>query len=168
MQVETDEPKVVERVAAPDVGKAEVVCCVRIPGPGGRRVQEVRTVSTMTVFQTWLVGARDVKHLPARPKTDRLEAVRLAKVAEQQMLRASFVPPRAISELRDLTRYRVDLLTTRTGEKQRVEKLLEDSLLRLSVRFSGGADVVAHRPASTDCPPPLRPGPAQQLSRYSD
>ena len=48
MQVETDEPEVIERVAALDVGKAEVVCCVRIPGPGGQRMQEVRTISTMT------------------------------------------------------------------------------------------------------------------------
>jgi transposase len=48
MQVETDEPEVIERVAALDVGKAEVVCCVRVPGPGGQRMQEVRTTSTMT------------------------------------------------------------------------------------------------------------------------
>src|SRR3954464_6066605 len=48
MRVETDEPEIIERVAALDVGKAEVVCCARVPGPGGRRMQEVRTVSTMT------------------------------------------------------------------------------------------------------------------------
>src|SRR3954454_7602253 len=48
MQVETDEPQVVERVAALDIGKAEVVCCARVPGPGGRRMQEIRTISTMT------------------------------------------------------------------------------------------------------------------------
>jgi hypothetical protein len=42
MQVETDEPEVIERVAALDVGKAEVVCCARVPGPGGQRMQEVR------------------------------------------------------------------------------------------------------------------------------
>src|SRR4051794_31783315 len=48
MQVETDEPEIIERVAALDVGKAEVVCCARVPGPDGRRMQEVRTVSTMT------------------------------------------------------------------------------------------------------------------------
>src|SRR3712207_9026370 len=48
MQVETDEPEVIERIAALDVAKAEVVCCVRVPGPGGQRMQEVRTVSTMT------------------------------------------------------------------------------------------------------------------------
>src|SRR4051794_41508647 len=48
MQVETDEPEVIERVAALDIGKAEVVCCARVPGPAGRRMQEVRTLSTMT------------------------------------------------------------------------------------------------------------------------
>jgi transposase len=172
MQVETDEPEVIERIAALDVSKSEVVCCARVPGPDGRRMQEVRTVSTMTAallglgdwlaalgvtrvvmeatsdywrapfylledrFQTWLVNAHDVKHLPGRPKTDRLDAVWLCKVAERQMLRPSFVPPPAIRELRDLTRYRVDLLAVRTAEKQRVEKLLEDALIKLSVVVS--------------------------------
>src|SRR5450756_1246665 len=159
--------------AASDVykrqGKAELVCCVRVPGPGRRRMQEVRTFSTMTrslltlsdwltslgvtrvvmeatsdywrppfyilegSFQTWLVNAGDVKHLPGRPKTDRLDAVWLCKVAERQMLQPSFVPPPPIRILRDLTRYRVDLVTARTAEKQRVEKLLEDAQIKLSV-----------------------------------
>ena len=52
------------------------------------------------------------------------------------MLRPSLVPPPAIRELRDLTRYRVDLLAVRTAEKQRVEKLLEDALIKLSVARS--------------------------------
>ena len=39
MQVDTDEPEIIERVAALDVGKAEVVCCARVPGPGGQRMQ---------------------------------------------------------------------------------------------------------------------------------
>src|SRR3954462_655973 len=60
MQVESDEPELIERVAALDVGKAEVVCCVRIPGPGGQRMQEVRTVSTMTAallaLGDWMAG----------------------------------------------------------------------------------------------------------------
>jgi transposase len=172
MQVETDDPEIIERVAALDIGKAEVVCCVRLPGPRGRRMQEVRTVTTMTAallalgdwlaelgvtrvvmeatadywrppfylledrFETWLVNAKDVRHLPGRPKTDRLDAVWLCKVAERQMLRPSFVPPPAIRELRDLTRYRVDLLAVRTAEKQRVEKLLEDALIKLTVVVS--------------------------------
>jgi transposase len=56
------------------------------------------------------------------------DAVWLCKVAERQMLRPSFVPPRPLRQLRDLTRYRIDLVGARTAEKQRVEKLLEDAL----------------------------------------
>src|SRR4029450_7349857 len=52
-------------------------------------------------FEVWLAGARDVKHLPGRPKTDKLDAVWLCKVAERGMLRPSFVPPPAIRRLRD-------------------------------------------------------------------
>jgi len=87
-------------------------------------------------FETWLVNAKDVKHLPGRPKTDRLDAVWLCKVAERQMLQPSFVPPPAFRQLRDLTRYRADLITTRTAEKQRVEKLLEDAQIKVSVVVS--------------------------------
>ena len=167
-----DTEQIIARVAAIDVGKAELVCCVRVPSPGGgnRRAQEVSTHSTMTralaelanhlvelriervvmeatsdywkpVFylleahglDPWLVNARDVKHLPGRPKTDVLDAVWLCKVAERQMLRPSFVPPRPIRQLRDFTRYRIDLVGTRTAEKNRVEKLLEDACIKLSV-----------------------------------
>ena len=49
------------------------------------------------------------------------------------MLRPSFVPPRPIRVLRDLTRYRIDLVAARTAEKNRVEKLLEDAGVKLSV-----------------------------------
>ena len=41
----------------------------------------------------WLVNARDVKQVPGRPKTDKLDAVWLAKLNERGMLRPSFVPP---------------------------------------------------------------------------
>jgi transposase len=84
-------------------------------------------------LEPWLVNAEDVKHVPGRPKTDRLDAVWLCKVAERQMLRPSFVPPADIRRLRDLTRYRVDLVGVRTAEKNRVEKLLEDACLKLSI-----------------------------------
>jgi transposase len=84
-------------------------------------------------LETWLVNARDVTHLPGRPKTDRLDAVWLCKVAERQMLRPSFVPPPPIRRLRDLTRYRADLVAIRTADKNRVEKLLEDAQIKLSV-----------------------------------
>jgi transposase len=167
-----DDEQIIERVAALDIGKAEIVCCIRLPAADGgkRRVQEVSTHSTMVpslcelanrlvelgvqrvvmeatsdywrppfyLFEAhgldpWLVNAKDVKHLPGRPKTDRLDAVWLCKVAERQMLRPSFVPPVDIRRLRDLTRYRADLVGVRTAEKNRVEKLLEDGCIKLSV-----------------------------------
>src|SRR2546421_669790 len=84
-------------------------------------------------FEAWLVNARDVKHLPGRPKTDKLDAVWLCKVAERQMIRPSFVPPAVFRRLRDVTRYRADLVAVRTAEKQRAEKLLEDAQIKLSV-----------------------------------
>jgi transposase len=73
------------------------------------------------------------EHLLGRPKTDTLDAVWLCKLAERQLLRPSFVPPPAIRQLRHLTRYRADLVAARTAEKQRVEKLLEDAQIKLSV-----------------------------------
>jgi hypothetical protein len=80
----------------------------------------------------WLVNARDVKHLPGRPKTDKLDAVWLCKLNERGMLRPSFVPPAQIRRLRDYTRLRADLTADRTRHKQRLEKLLEDALIKLS------------------------------------
>jgi transposase len=80
----------------------------------------------------WLVNANDVKQVPGRPKTDKLDAVWLAKLNERGMLRPSFVPPADIRRLRDYTRLRLDLTAERTRHKQRMEKLLEDALIKLS------------------------------------
>ena len=57
-------------------------------------------------FDCWLVNAREVKNVPGRAKTDRADAVWLAKVAERGMCRPSLVHPPPIRRLRDLTRYR--------------------------------------------------------------
>lgn len=81
----------------------------------------------------WLVDARQAKQVPGRPKTDKLDAVWLAKLNERGMLRPCFVPPVEIRVLRDYTRLRRDLVQERTRHKQRVEKLLEDALIKLSV-----------------------------------
>src|SRR6266511_1869556 len=83
-------------------------------------------------LRVWLVNARDVKHLPGRPKTDKLDAVWLCKLNERGMLRPSFVPPAQIRRLRDYTRLRADLTAERSRHKQRLEKLLEDALIKLS------------------------------------
>jgi transposase len=80
----------------------------------------------------WLVNARDVKNVPGRPKTDKLDAVWLTKLNERGMLRPSFVPPQPLRELRDYTRLRADLVAERSRHAQRLEKLLEDALIKLS------------------------------------
>ena len=79
-----------------------------------------------------LVNARDVKNVPGRPKTDKLDAVWLAKLTEKGLLRPSFVPPREIRVLRDYTRLRVDLTAERVRHWARLEKLLEDALIKVS------------------------------------
>jgi transposase len=82
--------------------------------------------------ECWLLDARQVKHLPGRPKTDREDSIWLAKVAERGMAKPSFVPPKPIRQLRDLTRYRRSLTQDRTRNKQRLEKVLEDAQIKLS------------------------------------
>ena len=83
-------------------------------------------------LSVWLVNARDVKQVTGRPKTDKLDAVWLAKLNERGMLRPSFVPPREIRVLRNYTRLRTALVEERSRHKQRLEKLLEDALIKLS------------------------------------
>jgi transposase len=67
-----------------------------------------------------LVKAHDVKQAPGRPKTDKLDAVWLAKLTERGMLRPSFVPPTEIRNLRDYTRLRTDLTRERTRHYSRL------------------------------------------------
>jgi len=81
-------------------------------------------------FELMLVNARHVKILPGR-KTDVADAAWLAELLEHGLLRGGFVPPAAIRELRDLTRYRKRLVQTHTSESQRIEKTLEDAGIRL-------------------------------------
>ena len=80
-----------------------------------------------------LVNARDVKNVPGRPKSDKIDAVWLAKLTERGMLRPSFVPPPEIRVLRDYTRTRIDLTRDCTRQWQRLEKLLEDALIKVTV-----------------------------------
>lgn len=87
-------------------------------------------------FDCELYNAAQVKALPGRPKTDRADAVWLARITERGMISSSFVPPEPIRRLRTHTRYRRHLIQARTAEKQRVEKLLEDGHLKLSAVIS--------------------------------
>ena len=79
-----------------------------------------------------LVHAAQAKNLPGRPKTDKLDAQWLARLTEMGLLRASFVPPKAIRDLRDYTRMRIRLVQERTRCWQRLEKLLEGALVKVS------------------------------------
>jgi transposase len=172
---------IVERAAALDVGKDEVVACIRVPDPAGagrgrgRRRQEVRTypsfTSSLEALADWLqaegitqvvmeatgqywkpcwyvleerglelllVNARQVKILPGR-KTDVGDAAWLAELLECGLLRGSFVPPPAIRQLRDLTRYRKRLIQAHSAECQRIQKTLEDAGIKLD---SVAADIL--------------------------
>ena len=83
-------------------------------------------------FDCMLYQASQVKALPGRPKTDKLDSAWLARVTEQGSLAGSFVPPEEIRRLRTHTRYRRKLVQMRTAQKERSEKLLEDAHLKLS------------------------------------
>jgi len=81
-------------------------------------------------FKLILANAKHVRALPGE-KTDRKDGKRLAELTRHGQVRPSYVPPRAIWELRDLTRYRKKLLGTGSSERNRVQKILEDANIKL-------------------------------------
>jgi transposase len=109
-----------------------------------RQIQVVTLESTSDYWRIWfvileaaglrvqLVNARMVKNVPGRAKTDKNDAVWLAKLTERGMLRPSFVPPPEIRRLREFTRLRADLVHDRTRYWARMEKLLERALIKIS------------------------------------
>src|SRR3954453_22632868 len=82
-------------------------------------------------FEVLLVNAAHLKHVPGR-KTDVIDAQWIAEVLSYGLLRPSFVPPPPFRELRDLTRYRKSLIRARTGEVNRLHKVLEDAGVKLA------------------------------------
>jgi transposase len=159
--------QLIERCAGLDVHKASVTACVRVPGEGGTRQQQIKTFRTTTAglvvlrdwlasfavtvvgmestgvywkpcywlleddFTCWLLNARHLRNVPGR-KTDVKDAAWICQLVEHGLVRPSFVPPKPIRQLRDLTRYRKALVQERTREAQRLEKLLEDAGIKLS------------------------------------
>ena len=79
-----------------------------------------------------LVSPAQARQLKGRPKTDKHDAMWLARLTEWGMLRPCFVPPAPIRALRDYTRARTDYVRERTRCYQRLEKLLEGALIKLS------------------------------------
>lgn len=78
-----------------------------------------------------LANARDVKNLPGR-KTDVKDCEWIADLMRHGLIKGSFIPPKPIRELRDLTRYREKLLQQRSAELNRLQKFLEDANIKLS------------------------------------
>jgi transposase len=110
----------------------------------GLQVQVVTLESTSDYWRIWfvileaaglkvqLVNARTVKNVPGRAKTDKNDAVWLAKLTERGMLRPSFVPPPEIRRLREFTRLRATLVRERSRHWAQLEKLLERALIKIS------------------------------------
>jgi transposase len=110
----------------------------------GQGIEKVTLESTSDYWRIWfyvleeaglevqLVTASQARQLSGRPKTDKLDAMWLARLTEKGLLRASFVPPAEIRALRHYTRARTHLTQDRTRCWQRLEKLLEDALIKVS------------------------------------
>jgi transposase len=151
-----------ERCAGLDVHKTTVVACVVTPGGQEIRTFSTMTVDLLGLsdwllvcgcthvamestgdywkpvfnmlegsFEVLLVNAQHVKAVPGR-KTDVKDAAWLAELLQHGLLRASFIPPVAQRELRDLTRYRSTFIRERTTLVNRVQKLLEDANIKLA------------------------------------
>jgi len=108
------------------------------------QIQVVTLESTSDYWRIWhvvleaaglrvqLVNARHVKNVPGRAKTDKKDAVWLARLTERGLLAPSFVPPPEIRQLREFTRLRADLVHERSRYWARLEKLLERALIKIS------------------------------------
>lgn len=168
------------RCAGLDVHKQTVVACVRIAGDGSplQEVRTFATTSGLLALPDWLdafaveqvgmeatgvywkpvwhvleghfelvlANAAHVKNVPGR-KTDVHDAMWLADLLAHGLVRASFVPPVAVQELRTLTR---TFVLERSAHAQRIEKVLEDANLKLSVVLS---DILGQERAGRCCRP---------------
>lgn len=82
-------------------------------------------------FEIILVNAGHIKNVPGQ-KTDKKDSKWIAKLLLSGLLKGSFIPPKPIRELRDLTRYRRKIIEQVASEKNRLQKILEDANIKLS------------------------------------
>ena len=109
-------------------------------------------------FECWLLNARHLKNVPGR-KTDVKDAAWICQLLEHGLVRPSFVPPKEIRELRNLTRYRKTQIEERSREVQRLEKVLQDAGIKLSSVATRVLGVSGRAPAQmrlSRVPPTLR------------
>jgi transposase len=154
--------KLYERCAGLDVHRDTVVACVRVPGHGEVRGFKTTTQGLVALLdwlrgygvtvvgmestgvywrplyyllegqmECWLLNAQHLRNVPGR-KTDVRDAEWICELVRHGLVRPSFVPPRPIRELRDLTRYRKAKINERTREVQRLDKVLQDAGIKLS------------------------------------
>jgi transposase len=82
-------------------------------------------------FEILLVNANHVKNIPGH-KTDKKDSMWLTKLLLSGLLKASFIPPREIRNIRDLSRYRKKLTQHATADRNRFEKILQDANFKMS------------------------------------
>jgi transposase len=82
-------------------------------------------------MECWLLNARHMANVPGR-KTDVADAEWICQLVEHGLVRPSFVPPPAIRDIRELTRYRRTVAEERTREAHRLDKVLQDAGVKLS------------------------------------
>jgi transposase len=154
--------KLHERCAGLDVHRDTVAACVQVPGHGEVRTFKTTTRGLLALLdwlrsyevavvglestgvywrpvyylledqmECWLLNARHLRNVPGR-KTDVRDAEWICELVRHGLVRPSFVPPRPIRELRDLTRYRKAKINERTREVQRLDKVLQDAGIKLS------------------------------------
>jgi len=99
-------------------------------------------------IETYVVNAYHIKNVPGR-KTDVKDSEWLAELARCGLLKASFIPPRDLRELRILTRYRRKLVGYLSGQKNRLHKLLDDCGIKLGCVVSDIDGVSAQKMLSS-------------------
>ena len=120
-------------------------------GPGAARKRACTTGTSPAAYRCFfvleacglavqLVNAAQAKSLPGRPKTDKLDAQWLARLTEMGLLRASFVPPKAIRDLRDYTRARARL--TQERDEALLRETANAEILRLIAKSSGDLELL--------------------------
>jgi len=95
-------------------------------------------------FEVILVNARHIKNVPGH-KTDKKDSKWISKLLLCGLLKGSFIPPKPIRELRDLTRYKRKVIQQISSEKNRIQKILEDANIKLSSVVSDMSGAVATR-----------------------
>jgi transposase len=154
--------KLHERCAGLDVHRDTVAACVQVPGHSEVRTFKTTTQGLLALLdwlrsyevavvglestgvywrpvyylledqmECWLLDAQHLRNVPGR-KTDVRDAEWICELVRHGLVRPSFVPPRPIRELRDLTRYRKAKINERTREVQRLDKVLQDAGIKLS------------------------------------